>query len=62
MTDAWLQWAEQEQDKKLAELRRSLDDGYREAVERAADGPPPATVLAYEAVFGCFPRGWPPSL
>jgi len=53
--------AEREQDKNLAELRESLDEGYRAAVEQAADAPPPATVLAYEAVFGCFPPGWPPA-
>jgi hypothetical protein len=52
---------QKEQDKNLAELRESLDAGYREAVEEALKGPPPATVRAYEAVYGCFPRGWPPS-
>jgi hypothetical protein len=52
--------AEREQDKNLAELRELLDEGYREPVEQAAGGPPPAMVLAYEAVFGRFPRGWPP--
>jgi hypothetical protein len=54
---------EQEQtrhDQELAELRESLDEGYREAVEEARDAPPPPTVRAYEAVHGDFPRGWPP--
>ena len=53
--------AELKRDKNLADLRESLAEGHREAAEQAADGPPPATVLAYEAVFGRFPRGWPPS-
>ncbi len=52
--------AERERDKELAEFREMLDGGYREAVEQAADAPPPATVRAYAAVFGRFPRGWPP--
>ena len=52
--------AEREREKELAELRKSLDEGYREAVEQAAGEPPPATVRAYETVFGRFPRGWPP--
>jgi TPP-dependent pyruvate/acetoin dehydrogenase alpha subunit len=52
---------ERERDREIAELRQSLDEGYREAVEQAAAGPPPATVRAYEEVFGSFPRGWPPT-
>jgi hypothetical protein len=52
---------QKEHDKKLAELRESLDEGYREAIDEALKGPPPATVRAYEAVYGHFPRGWPPS-
>jgi hypothetical protein len=51
---------EKEREKNLAELRRSLDEGHQEAVERALDLPPPATVRAYESVFGRPPRGWPP--
>jgi hypothetical protein len=51
---------QKEQDKRLAELRESLDEGYREALEEARKGPPPATVSAYQAVFGSVPRGWPP--
>ena len=47
-------------DRELAELRESLDDGYREAVEVAKSAPPPPTVRAYQAVYGHFPRGWPP--
>jgi hypothetical protein len=50
-----------EHDRELAELRASLDEGYREAIEEALKAPPPATVRAYEAVYGHFPQGWPPS-
>jgi hypothetical protein len=52
---------QKEHDRKLVELRESLDEGYREAIEAALDAPPPATVRAYEAVYDRFPRGWPPS-
>jgi len=51
---------EKERDRNLASLRETLDEGYREAIEEAVNGPPPATVRAYEEVYGCFPRGWPP--
>ncbi len=51
----------EEHDRELAELRESLDEGYREAIEEALDAPPPPTVQAYEAVYGHFPRGWPPA-
>ena len=51
---------QQGHDRKLAELRESLDQGYREAIEEALKAPPPATVRAYETVYGRFPRGWPP--
>jgi hypothetical protein len=47
-------------DQELAELRESLDAGYREAVAEALHAPPPATVRAYQGVYGHFPRGWPP--
>jgi hypothetical protein len=50
-----------EHDRELAELRESLDQGYHQAIEEALEAPPPATVRAYEAVYGQFPRGWPPS-
>jgi hypothetical protein len=52
---------EQARDRELAELRESFDEGYREAIEEARDLPPPPTVRAYEAVYGQFPRGWPPT-
>lgn len=47
-------------DGELAELRAELDEGHREAVEAARDAEPPAAVRAYRAVYGGFPRGWPP--
>jgi hypothetical protein len=50
-----------ERDRNLAELRESLDEGYRAAIEEALKHPPPATVRAYEAVYGRYPQGWPPS-
>jgi hypothetical protein len=46
-----------EHDRELAKFRESLDEGYHEAVEEALNAPPPITVEAYEAVYGCFPRG-----
>ena len=53
---------EKEHDRNLAEMRESLDVGYREAIEDALDRPPPTTVRAYEEVYGGPPRGWPPSV
>ncbi|HUT36329.1 MAG TPA: hypothetical protein VNE39_22770 [Planctomycetota bacterium] len=56
--------AEQEQrehDAGVQRLRDQLDEGYREAVERAADQPPPETVAAYHSVYGRLPQGWPPT-
>ncbi len=51
---------QREHDERLRELRESLDDGYREAVEEAVKRPPPATVLAYQSIYGRLPQGWPP--
>lgn len=51
---------EQESDRELAELRESLDEGYREAIEEALKHPPSPTVQAYQAVYERFPAGWPP--
>jgi hypothetical protein len=60
-SEALAKEAEQKKhDRELAEFRESLDAGYREAVEEALHAPPPTTVIAYESVYGCFPRGWPP--
>lgn len=51
---------DRQRDAELAELRESLDDDHREAVEVARGAEPPATVRAYAAVYGGFPEGWPP--
>ena len=62
-SEALAKEAEQkEHDKELAEFREALDEEYREAVEEALHALPPTTVIAYESVYGCFPRGWPPVL
>jgi hypothetical protein len=53
---------QRERDQELAKFRESLDEGHREAVEQALNQPPPTAVLAYEAVYGCLPRGWPPTV
>ena len=53
---------EREHDQEIAEMRESLDEGHREAVEAARDAEPPATVRAYAAVYGEFPIGWPPEV
>jgi hypothetical protein len=52
---------EQERQRQLAEFRQSLNEGYREAIEAALDQPPPATVQAYQTVYGHYPRRWLPS-
>ena len=51
---------ETKKDEEIAKLRESLDEGHQQAVEAAKDQPPPATVRAYELVYGAFPEGWPP--
>jgi hypothetical protein len=62
-SEALAKEAEQkEHDENLANLRESLDEGYRQAIEEALNAPPPTTVRAYEAVYGHLPRGWPPSV
>ncbi len=52
--------ANREKDRDIAEMRESLDEGYRESVEAALEQPPPTTVRAYKEVFGEWPNGWPP--
>jgi len=32
----------------------------RQAIEDAKEHPVPATILAYQRVYGSFPTGWPP--
>jgi hypothetical protein len=50
-----------QREEQLTSFRESLDEGYRESVELALKSPPPAIVLAYQAVFGRDPEGWPPT-
>jgi hypothetical protein len=45
---------------EAADPRRSLDEAYRESVEETQHDTPPATVRAYQQVYGRFPAGWPP--
>jgi len=52
---------DKERKRELAEMRASLDKAHREAAEAARQHPPPKTVAAYRAVYGRFPRGWPPA-
>jgi hypothetical protein len=56
------QQADEKHDAELAEMRESLDQGYREAVQQARHLPPPWIVLAYRTVYGHDPRGWPPQI
>jgi hypothetical protein len=51
---------EHERQRQLAEMRASLDEGHRVAVEAALEDPPPKTVAAYRDVYGHWPQGWPP--
>jgi hypothetical protein len=48
-----------ERERQRAELRQTLEEGHREALEAAKDRPPPATVEAYRHVYGHPPNGWP---
>jgi len=52
---------DKERKREIAEMRASLDKAYREAAAAARQHPPPKTVAAYQAVYGQFPRGWPPT-
>ena len=56
----WRERREATRDAEVANLRRNLDEAYRESVEEARHDPPPATVRAYQRVYGRFPAGWPP--
>ncbi|MEQ2007568.1 MAG: hypothetical protein ABMA26_12285 [Limisphaerales bacterium] len=51
---------EQERQEELDRVRAELDEGNAQARREALDLPPPATVRAYEEVFGREPKGWPP--
>jgi hypothetical protein len=56
----WRERREAAHDAEVAGLRRDLDEAHRESVEEARHEPPPATVRAYQLVYGRFPAGWPP--
>jgi hypothetical protein len=56
----WRERTEAAHDAEMADLRRHMDEAYRESVEEARHDPPPATVRAYQLVYGRFPAGWPP--
>jgi hypothetical protein len=51
---------DREHDRKLAEMREMLDEAHQETIEDALRRPPPMIVRAYQTVYGCLPRGWPP--
>lgn len=51
----------QQREAELAELRASFDEAYRDSVEEARAGPPPATVQSYHRIYGRMPAGWPPT-
>jgi hypothetical protein len=53
---------ERKHDEEVAEMRESLDADYRDAVAAAQVAEPPATVRAYQKVYGEFPNGWPPEV
>jgi hypothetical protein len=53
--------ANREKDRELAQMRESLDEGYRESVAAALNGPPPLIVQSYRHIFGDWPKGWPPT-
>jgi hypothetical protein len=46
----------------LAGFRQSLDEAYRASIQNACESPPPATVRAYQRVYGRNPDGWPPKV
>lgn len=49
-----------ERERERAEFQALMDDAHREALERAKDEPPPATIITYRRVYGADPSGWPP--
>jgi hypothetical protein len=51
---------EQKRDAEIERMREELDESYRQAAQEARKDPPPDTVEAYRAVYGRFPKGWPP--
>ncbi|MBI2478340.1 MAG: hypothetical protein HYV60_06775, partial [Planctomycetia bacterium] len=51
---------EQDRQQRLAEMKHKMDEDHARALEDARSDPPPWTVIAYQRVYGRFPRGWPP--
>ena len=51
---------ERERQEELERLRAELAAGSAQARRNAMDHSPPATVCAYQAVYGRDPKGWPP--
>lgn len=45
---------------ETARMRKQLDRDARCAMRKARTGHPPATVRAYQGIYGKFPQGWPP--
>jgi len=52
---------DRERDQQLAEMRASLDEAHREAIEEALKNPPPEVIQAYQNIYGRWPQGWPPT-
>lgn len=52
---------ERERQVELERFRAELAEGTTKARRDAMDDPPPATVRAYQAVYGRDPKGWPPA-
>jgi hypothetical protein len=51
---------ERERQVELERFRAELAEGSAQARRDAMDFPPPATVRAYQTVYGRDPKGWPP--
>ena len=54
--------AEEDRQRELTSLRDSLDEDRRVVIEKAQQDLPPQIILAYQSVYGRFPRGWPPDV
>ncbi len=52
--------ADKERAREVARMRRQMDRDAAAAKHRERTMEPPATVRAYQDVFGKFPAGWPP--
>ena len=51
-----------ERQTELAEFQQNLAEAYRASVQDACHGPPPATVRAFQRVYGQNPDVWPPQV